>query len=163
MENRSHRDSSSHRVRFLEFFGVPQGVSGTLPSSKTQRLWPRVGSVLLAKEEKQKMFTEVALKLTRPEIKMFFLSFILPSYIARSQSYFWESQDEQQSAVKCLLTMYRNEAIVSKGFCEGWRDGWGQLFSEVHLSVCVNNCLWPFPDKDSLPATTLSGQERFKI
>lgn len=61
MENRSHRDSSSHRVRFLEFFGVPQGVSGTLPSSKTQRLWPRVGSVLLAKEEKQKMFTEVAL------------------------------------------------------------------------------------------------------
>ena len=63
------------------------------------------------------------IELTRPEINMFFLSFILPSYIARSQSYFWESQDGQQSAVKCLLTMYRNEAIVSKGFCEGWRDG----------------------------------------
>lgn len=163
MENRSHRDSTGHRVRFLEFFGVPQGVSGTLPSSQTQRLWPRVGSVLLAKKEKQKMFTEVALNWPGQRLKCSF-SPLFSQVTLRSLSHTSErAKPDNKVLLNVLLTMYRHEEIVSKGFCEGCRDGWGQLFSEVQLSLCVNNCLWPFPDKDSLPATTLSGQERFKI
>lgn len=102
------------------------------------------------------MFTEVSLNCLSQKLKCSLYPLLSPLYTS-------EKAKMDKMLLNILLTIYRNKEIVSKDSCEGCRYERGQLFFEVQLSLCVPNCIWPFPDKESLLDSTPSSQNDLKF
>lgn len=69
------------------------------------------------------MFTEVALNLPGQRLKYSFSRLFSPVTLHCLSHSSERAKMDNKVLLNVLLTVYRNEGIVSKGSCEGCRDG----------------------------------------